>query len=245
MLGKLIKYDFKALAKNLFPVYGVMIGLMLVFSLLIKLNLEDSFIFVISTIMLFFLLGSSFMITLVCVVGRFYKGLLKDEGYLSFALPVDTQTHIGAKVINAIIWSLMNIAALAICLAIYVFTVGTLKDIAEVFKMIFSIDLNFVLSILQVLLLLAVELLCGICLCFAALSIAHLFQKHQKLLAALFFLLMAIIRGMIMPTHFYGEFNSFSNTLFISPIWYVIPAALSALYAAVTWYILDKKLNLQ
>ena len=39
MLGKLMKYDFKALAKMLFPVYGVMIALMFVVSRLARLNL--------------------------------------------------------------------------------------------------------------------------------------------------------------------------------------------------------------
>ena len=33
MLGKLIKYDFKALAKNMFPIYGLMIALLGIYAI--------------------------------------------------------------------------------------------------------------------------------------------------------------------------------------------------------------------
>ena len=87
MLGKLMKYDFKALAKMLFPVYGVMIALMFVVSLMARLNLENNALFVILALLLGFLIAASFTVTIICVVLRFYNGLLKNEGYLSFSLP--------------------------------------------------------------------------------------------------------------------------------------------------------------
>ncbi len=45
MLRKLIAYDFKALAKNLFPVYGLMFALMAVFTIMIRFRVEEGFLF--------------------------------------------------------------------------------------------------------------------------------------------------------------------------------------------------------
>jgi hypothetical protein len=245
MLGKLMKYDFKALAKMLFPVYGVMIALMFVVSLMAKLNLENNALFVILALLLGFLIAASFTVTIICVVLRFYNGLLKNEGYLSFSLPVKTETHIAAKVINAVIWAIMEIFALMICVIIYAFTVANLKDIAYAIEALFGLDFNFYLSVFQILFLLAAELICAVCLCFAALSIAHLFDKHQKLIAGIFIVLMVIVRSVLIPTRFYVNMSTVNDVIVIAPQWYLIPLCLSVAYAILTWYILDKKLNLQ
>ena len=84
MLGKLIKYDFRALAKNMFPLYGLMIALTLICSLMIRFNLDRGFVFGISVFAWIVSMSSSFAVTVILVVLRFYNGLLKNEGYLSF-----------------------------------------------------------------------------------------------------------------------------------------------------------------
>ena len=227
MLGKLMKYDFKALAKMLFPVYGVMIALMFVVSLMARLNLENNALFVILALLLGFLIAASFTVTIICVVLRFYNA------------------HIAAKVINAVIWAIMEIFALMICVIIYAFTVANLKDIANAIEALFGLDFNFYLSVFQILFLLTAELICAVCLCFAALSIAHLFDKHQKLIAGIFIVLMVIVRSVLIPTRFYVNMSTVNDVIVIAPQWYLIPLCLSVAYAILTWYILDKKLNLQ
>ncbi len=245
MLGKLIKYDFKALSRNMFPVYGLMIALTLVCSLMIRFNLDKGFVFGISLFAWVVSMSTSFFITIWMVVMRFYNGLLKNEGYLSFALPVKTETHVFAKVINALIWTLVEVAALGICAAIYILTVADLRDLVEAFKYIFTIDIDFYLSMLQGLLLLAVEILNLICLFFAAFSIAHLFEKHQKLLAGVFIVLIYILRVFMFPHRFSYEISPGAQMVVLNPLLFIVPLVLAAVDCLVTWYILDKHLNLQ
>ncbi len=245
MLGKLIKYDFKALAKNMFPIYGLMIALTLVCSLMIRFNLEKNFVFGIAMFAWIVSMSSSFAITIWMTVMRFYHGLLKNEGYLSFALPVKTEIHILAKVFNALIWAVVEVIVLGICALIFAFTVATLRDLMEAFKYIFTIDLDFYLMLLQMSLLGAVELLAGDCLFFAAFSIAHLFDRHQKLIAGAFVVLMFILRIFLFPQRFSMEFGPQSQLIILQPLLYIIPLLLAGVYSFVTWYILDRRLNLQ
>ena len=229
MLGKLIKYDFKALAKNMFPIYGLMIALTLVCSLMIRFNLEKNFVFGIAMFAWIVSMSSSFAITIWMTVMRFYHGLLKNEGYLSFALPVKTEIHILAKVFNALIWAVVEVIVLGICALIFAFTVATLRDLMEAFKYIFTIDLDFYLMLLQMSLLGAVELLAG----------------HQKLIAGVFVVLMFILRIFLFPQRFSMEFGPQSQLIILQPLLYIIPLLLAGVYSFVTWYILDRRLNLQ
>ena len=45
MLGKLIKYDVKATAKTMFPIYLAMVILTVLFSLMIKLRFDEGLLF--------------------------------------------------------------------------------------------------------------------------------------------------------------------------------------------------------
>ena len=45
MLGKLVKYDFKAMSKIMFPIFMVMLGLSLVLGLMLKLRLDNGWVF--------------------------------------------------------------------------------------------------------------------------------------------------------------------------------------------------------
>ena len=228
MLGKLIKYDFKALAKNMFPIYALMIALTFACSLMIRFNLERSFVFGIAMFAWVVSMSSSFAITIWMTVMRFYHGLLKNEGYLSFALP-----------------AVVEVIALGICALIFAFTVAPLRDLMEAFKYFFTIDADFYLMLLQMALLGALELLAGDCLFFAAFSIAHLFDRHQKLIAGVFVVLMFILRGFLFPSRFSMEFGPGSEFVLLHPLLFIIPLVLTIVYSLVTWYILDKKLNLQ
>ncbi|MBQ1483533.1 MAG: hypothetical protein IIZ28_08205 [Erysipelotrichaceae bacterium] len=243
MLGKLIKYDFRALARNMFPLYGLMIALTLICSLMIRFNLDRGFVFGISVFAWIVSMSSSFAVTVILVVLRFYNGLLKNEGYLSFALPVKTETHILAKVINALIWAVMEALALGICVLIYAFTVANLLDVMEAFRYLFTLDADFYLSLFQMMLLGTLELVCSICLFFAALSAGHLFDRHQKLAAGIFVVAMYILRVFLFPSSFVFEYDGHMS--FLHPLLFVIPLLLSGIYSLVTWFILDRHLNLQ
>ena len=47
---------------------------------------------------------------LVFIINRFYKGLLGDEGYLMFTLPVSVSEHIGSKLLTSMIFQIGSFA---------------------------------------------------------------------------------------------------------------------------------------
>jgi len=102
MLGKLLKYEYKATARTFLPLYGVLLlaALLSAFSL----KAEIPFLSGISVFVLFGLFVGVWGVTLVLCIQRFNDGLLKREGYLMFTLPVKTSSLIWSKLIAATTW---------------------------------------------------------------------------------------------------------------------------------------------
>ena len=107
MLGKLIKYDLKALAKILAPLWGVLLVMGLIFGISIRSNLEGigNTMIVFSLVVIVAVIVAIFVMNVIVVIQRFWKGLLQEEGYLMFTLPVTTRSLILSKVISALIIS--------------------------------------------------------------------------------------------------------------------------------------------
>ena len=107
MLGKLIKYDLKALAKILAPLWGVLLVMGIIFGISIRSNLEGigNTMIVFSLVVIVAVIVAIFVVNVIIVIQRFWKGLLQEEGYLMFTLPVTTRSLILSKVISALIIS--------------------------------------------------------------------------------------------------------------------------------------------
>ena len=109
MLGKLMKYEFRATAIYFLPIYVVLVlvsGLRYVVSL-ISQKFSNGFSafsgFSLSAIYLLLALGLA-ITTFIVIIIRFYKNLLGTEGYLMFILPVSVEQNILAKLIPSVVW---------------------------------------------------------------------------------------------------------------------------------------------
>ena len=109
MLGKLMKYEFRATAIYFLPIYVVLVlvsGLRYVVSL-ISQKFSNGFAafsgFSLSAIYLLLALGLA-ITTFIVIIIRFYKNLLGTEGYLMFTLPVSVEQNILAKLIPSVVW---------------------------------------------------------------------------------------------------------------------------------------------
>ena len=98
MLGKLIKYDLKALAKILAPLWGVLLVMGLIFGISIRSNLDGigNTMIVFSLVVIVAVIVAIFVMNVIIVIQRFWNGLLQEEGYLMFTLPVTTRSLISA-----------------------------------------------------------------------------------------------------------------------------------------------------
>ena len=95
MLGKLLKYDFRSVSREsmlLWPACLV-IALVMRFTIFSRLdNVTNDLLANITNVLTVFtyvaVLVAMFIITLLFIIQRFYKGILGSEGYLMNTLPV-------------------------------------------------------------------------------------------------------------------------------------------------------------
>lgn len=133
MLGKLIKYEFRGTVRYFLPFYLAAVALVVInkgvmlFEYIISKGNSNSDFLLASTVlamMVFVMLSMAIGIsTIIFIVGRFYKNLFTDEGYLMHTLPVKASTHIWAKLIVACVWSV--ISGLVAILGIVIILSGT------------------------------------------------------------------------------------------------------------------------
>ena len=99
MLSKLIRYEWKAVARVCIPMYGgLILAAMLTHFLLGNLERFSSTLYDIITMAMstlcFGLFMAAFVLTLIIQIQRFSKNLLGDEGYLMFTLPASVSQRI-------------------------------------------------------------------------------------------------------------------------------------------------------
>lgn len=108
MLGKLLKYDLRANLKIFLFIWPAIVVFSLLERLLVALMPSSSPIaqvLIIMTIAVFMMaLVAACIFSLVISVIRFYSGLLRDEGYLMFTLPVKTWQLVLSKLISAFVF---------------------------------------------------------------------------------------------------------------------------------------------
>lgn len=147
MLGKLLKFEFKATSRTFLPLYLAA----LILTLLSKgfIFLQESKIFadyntgiigkiigVLSGIIMFtfvVLLVAIAFLTFFVIVQRFYKNLFTDEGYLMHTLPVSPKAHIGAKLITSTVWVIASVAVIILSIFLLVIDKSSWQTIVDFF----------------------------------------------------------------------------------------------------------------
>ena len=106
VLSKLLKYDLRANLKIFLFIWPAILvfGLLERVALMAELPVKISAIFVNLTTVLFVLaVIAACVFALVISVIRFYSGLLRDEGYLMFTLPVRPWQLVLSKLLTALL----------------------------------------------------------------------------------------------------------------------------------------------
>ena len=124
MLGRLIKHEFRATGRRMLPALGVLALLGLLANLSIRI-LDSGFggtplrILLILFIIAFFVgMIAAWIMALVLMIIRFYRNLLKDEGYLMFTLPTDAHALIWSKLIVSTVWFLATALTIFLLMAL-------------------------------------------------------------------------------------------------------------------------------
>ncbi|MDO4620799.1 MAG: hypothetical protein Q4B09_09290 [Lachnospiraceae bacterium] len=268
MLINLIKYEMKAMGRILAPIYLLLIAASFLLSMTINSSLEDNsllamifnrfdFIFVI----LFFLVTTGTAVVIaVLVIQRFYKNLLGTEGYLMFTLPVTTGQHLISKLVTALIWIALGGIAGGIGGLIIVAMSGDMAEFLEALRTNWTAIAGFVgnnnsvAGTLWILVIVLLGILASLMHVYAAFAIGHLWNNHKVLGGILAYIAIAIAQSFLSNRLIDTAQNAFSERSFTSNGLFVttynpLPAILVmlvffAVYYAITWLLLERKLNL-
>ena len=144
MLGKLIKYEFKATYKFMLMLYGVLLIISAFMGFSYRIEPADGILYsghfrdesaVVDAVrILIAILFVAIMFVVITSVffyyiNRFRKTALGDSGYLYHTLPVKTHNHILAKCISALFWTVASF--IVAVMAYFIFIVIMYSSVAE------------------------------------------------------------------------------------------------------------------
>lgn len=144
MLGKLMKYDLRSGIRTFALIWIGLAALAAINGLTLRIafdgDIQSKLANFIITVLPMFLLVALYVamgiFMLVFIINRFYKGLLGNEGYLMFTLPVTSTAHIASKALTSMIFSVASaiVALLSGVLLMAVLTPPNFSDVAQAFQ---------------------------------------------------------------------------------------------------------------
>ncbi len=205
MTGKLIKYEFKSIARLM----GILWIALPVCALLLGLtdnrtyNIDNAFFDDILSLVTLILYVSVFVamiaVTTVVIVMRFYKGLMRQEGYLMHTLPVKTWQLITAKGIVSTCVVLIS-GLISILSILLLNSLDGLRSLVDAIQSLFATFHEYpdsILSFIELIFFMLTGIISGIYHIYVSLAIGHLAKKHRILFSLLSYIGISIVCSVI------------------------------------------------
>jgi hypothetical protein len=244
MLGKLLRYEFKALLRVLPALYlaiqvlAVAAGLN---SLLSGARAESG------TTPLEIALGFMFIalliVSLVIVIMRFRDNFLKDEGYLMFTLPVTQWQLVASKAIAGFCSLLLTFAAGTLALVIYKSFVDSTTMLKWLYEEAAEFGSQPVLSAFNIVTTL-VTVFQQLCLVYAAITVSQMVSRFRGLVGVGVYLAVMISEYNIVELGFRRISHGWDSIPYLAAGLFV-QTALAALFFCCTCWLLKRTLNLE
>lgn len=213
MLRKLFKYEVKSISRVFIPMWILtpVVALLLSASIRSMSLWTENFLsstfmvagsgilLMIMSLLFFGIIVGLFVMTILFIIQRFWNGLLKEEGYLMFTLPVKTWQLVVSKAITATVVSCIGIiVGIFSCMILAVFSTSEIiESLAYVWKYAFrdilKIGPEFWFYLLLSLLLLVAGIVGSIYHVYVAMAVGQLWQDHKVLGSCLSFVGISII----------------------------------------------------
>jgi hypothetical protein len=144
MLGKLIKYEWKATARSFIPIY---IAILLIALLNRGAHLiEVAALFNVSMFVMVGMFIALVAITIIVIIQRFHKNLFTDEGYLMFTLPVKATSIILSKLLISLFWGTLSIIVAIGAIFILAAEPYMFSEMLQGIRMVFDIGREYGVS---------------------------------------------------------------------------------------------------
>ena len=197
MLAKLLKYDFKSMFKLFLPLWGVLLVVSAINRLFSGSGLDQEGglgLFNSLMVLLYILLIVAVMVvTTVIIIVRFYQGLLKDEGYLMFTIPVHPWQLITSKLLSALVISMLS----SLVAVVSVFIIASFPGMWDVLGMALDTAIqevpNFVPIVILFVISCFVGMICSISQVYASMALGHLANSHRVGFSVLAFIVLNMI----------------------------------------------------
>ena len=212
MLGKLLKYDFRAMWKQFSMIWLAALVIALINRFTLPFNrqgglaAENELLAVITITVFIGVMCAMFVVAMVFVLTRFYRGLLGDEGYLMHTLPVKTWQLVLSKLICAVVVTVVNVAVsfLAMFLMmpinwIEVFDVELWKSLVQGLLR----QPDALLYMAEFFLLCVVALSLMVTMVYLSMAIGHLFHRRRVLMSVVAFFALDIVGNLLISL--FGE----------------------------------------
>ncbi len=223
MFGKLCKYEFKSIGRTLAPIYLAIIAISILNAfmgigslangyyngLMSGLNFGRGLLSLIqslSVIAYFGVLVAMSVLTLIVVIQRFYKGLLSDEGYLMFTLPVKPWQLIAAKGTVAFVMTMAS--SLVAIVSIFILVLGT-AGTARVFTVLTDPQIwaainrtiahvsTWPLLVFEMIILVIVSGLVQLYHMYFSMALGHLASKNRVMMSVVAFIAISMLFSFI------------------------------------------------
>ena len=187
MLGKLFKYEMKAMARLLLPIFLILAVLTVVDRIVIYLDIFKGVLSVIPGMITFAYVLSIIAIVVassLLVIYRFYKNLMTDEGYLMFTLPVKPHELILSKLMSSFLWMIASLVVFALSILFVASGSFSFNEFIDGLKQLMTLikkefDSQTVLFLIQLAVLFILGVINNILIVYASIAIGQLFHSHK------------------------------------------------------------------
>lgn len=258
MLGKLLKYEFKATSRIFIPLLLLLVILTPITKIMV--SFIDKFKGFAEIIPILTTASYGMLIIAICVTAfifmiyRFYKNLLTEEGYLMFTLPVSVHSLVLSKAIVAFFWTIVSYAASGLSFLVLIYSAELKDKFFYYYDMISKAayaEMKFELTnfIVWTCVLMLISQIYIIFYAYCSIAIGQL-SRHKILGAIAAAIVINITLQVVMNAVLIPFTISIDETNIVSSLTnlYLISAAMSIAITAVFYFItttvLQKKLNL-
>lgn len=278
MLGKLMKYDFRSMLRIFVPLWLLtpILALLLSFSIRLTVGQAEeadffsnalglSILLIVTCLLFICILIGLLVVTTVLIIQRFWKGLLKEEGYLMFTLPVEPWQLITSKGLTATIISFVSglVAVLSCVLLFLASSDDVILSFMQAWNFLmrainveFGAAFWFIVFLFVVLMILSTAQ--GVYQMYAAMALGQLWQEHKVLGSCLFYVglsvglsvinnILTTIGGLIVPDSF-AEWvmqNGVTFAILYLLLYILETVIITGVFHVITERILTTRLNLE
>jgi len=258
MLGKLLKYEYKATVITFIPILLAFIVSAAFIRLLGMISTDNIAISILNGLIIFAFIMLFIVILFFPIISgaqRFRKNLLKDEGYLMNTLPVKSGSLILTKFIASLSWVVASFVGAALALLILIIGNEKFSSVVDELKPVIEMAKNEIskrpLLVAEVIALIVLGFIVFLFQLYTAICIGHLSNSKRGLVSVGAFIGLYFVTEMISMT-FASIFKDFYSTLTTEQALYYTfgPSIIFDLLYLVAFYfitskILTKHLNLE